>query len=57
MKDVVSLLWLKDINFPIEIERPPAEEYAWAGIIYKGTIPWFFWEYATEWKKQTKRKI
>tara|TARA_R100000656_G_scaffold96832_1_gene70301 strand:- start:1086 stop:1565 length:480 start_codon:yes stop_codon:yes gene_type:complete len=57
MKDVVSLLWLNDINFPIEIERPPAEEYTWAGVIYKGTVPWFFWEYSTEWKKDTRRKI
>jgi len=57
MKDVASLLWLENINFPIEIERPPAEEYTWAGIIWKGTIPWFFYEYSTEWKKDTKRKI
>jgi len=57
MKDVASLLWLEGINFPIEIERPPAEEYIWAGIIWKNKIPWFFYEYSTEWKKDAKRKI
>ena len=57
MKDVASLLWLENINFPIEIERPPAEEYTWAGIIWKGTIPWFFYEYSTERKKDTRRKV
>jgi hypothetical protein len=56
-KDIVSLLWLKDINFPIEVERPPEVEYMWAGIIYKNTLPWFFYEYSTEWKKDTRRKI
>ena len=56
-KDSASLLWLEDINFPIEVPRPPAIEYRWAAIIYRNNLPWFFYEYSTEQKKDTKRKI
>ena len=56
-KDTVSLVWLKGIPYPIEAERPPEIEYRWAGLIYKNNMPWFFWHYSTEWKKDGRRKI
>ena len=56
-KDSISLLWLEDINFPIEVPRPPAVDYRWAAVIYRNNLPWFFYEYSTEWKKNTKRKV
>ena len=56
-KDIVSLVWLKGIPYPIEAERPPEIEYRWAGLIYKNNMPWFFWHYSTEWRKDSRRKI
>ena len=56
-KDVATVLWIKDVPFPFTVARPPKAEETWAGILYKKGIPYALWEYATERKKDTWRKI
>lgn len=57
LKEVASVLWLKDINFPFTIPRPPKAEYTWAGVLYAHGLPWMLYGYATEKLKDTRRKI
>lgn len=56
-KEVASLLWVKGINFPFTIPRPPEEGRTWAGILHLNNIPWMLYEYSEEKLKDTRRKI
>ena len=56
-KTVATVLWMKDCPFPFDEESPPSEEMTWAGVIYRQGIPWKIYEYASERKKNTWRKI
>jgi len=57
LKDVASVLWLKDINFPFTIPRPPPAEKTWAGVLHMGGLPWLLYEYSEERLKDTRRKV
>ena len=39
-KGVASILWVKGINFPFTIPRPPEDGRTWAGILHLKDIPW-----------------
>jgi hypothetical protein len=56
-KEVASVLWLKDINFPFTIPRPPPAEKTWAGVLHIGGLPWLLYEYSEERLKDTRRKV
>ena len=56
-KKVASVLWLKDINFPFTIPRPPPRETTWAGVLHIGGLPWLLYEYSEERLKDTRRKV
>tara|TARA_R100001510_G_C7639768_1_gene197486 strand:- start:661 stop:1155 length:495 start_codon:yes stop_codon:yes gene_type:complete len=61
-KGNAALVWcLKsdgiDIPFPFVCKRPPKLEETWAGILYRNGLPWELWEFATEKKRDTWRKI
>ena len=56
-KGKASVLWLKDINFPFTIPRPPPVEYTWAGVLHIGGLPWLLYEYSEERLKDTRRKV
>jgi|TARA_Y100001938_G_C8033444_1_gene401979 hypothetical protein len=56
-RDIVSLVWIEDINFPFEVPRPPSPLMRWAGILYEKNYPWLLYEFSEEWKKDSKRKI
>lgn len=57
LKDVASVIWLKDINFPFTVPRPPAQEMTWAGVLHIGGLPWLLYEYSEERLKDTRRKV
>jgi len=57
LKDVASVLWLKDLNFPFTIPRPPSLDYTWAGVLHLDGLPWLLYDYAKEKLKTTRRKI
>lgn len=56
-KGNAALVWCLNIPFPFVCKRPPRLEDTWAGILYRNGIPWELWEFSTERKKDTWRKI
>ena len=56
-KETYSLVWVKGINFPYTVKRPPVPGNTWAGILYVDGHPWLLYSYATEKQKDTWRKI
>jgi len=57
LKEKASVLWLKDVNFPFTIPRPPPRELTWAGVLHIGGLPWLLYEYSKEKLKDTRRKV
>jgi len=56
-KNVASLLWVEGIRAPFTIPRPPSDGRGWAGVLYLKGNPWKLYEYSTEHKKDTRRKV
>lgn len=56
-KDVASLLWVKGVNFPFTIPRPPEDGMNWAGILHYHGLPWILYEYSETKLKDTRRKV
>jgi len=57
LKGTASVLWLKGINSPFTVPRPPARETTWAGVLHIGGLPWLLYEYSEEKLKDTRRKV
>ena len=55
-KEIATIVWLKDINFPFTIPRPLDPQMKWAGVLYNKT-PWLIYEFSEARKKDTKRKV
>jgi hypothetical protein len=56
-KDTGSIVWVKDINFSLEIPRPPSPEMEWAGVLYFKGLPWKLYDFSETKLKNTKKKI
>lgn len=56
-KEVASVVWLKGINFPFTVPRPPEDGFEWAGVLHYHGLPWLLYEYSEEKKKDTRRKV
>ena len=56
-KNSASVVWLKGINFPFKIPRPPNADTSWAGVLYLSEIPWMLYEYSEFQKSDTRRKV
>jgi hypothetical protein len=56
-KEVASVLWLKGINSPFTIPRPPEDGMLWAGVLHYHGLPWFLYEYSETKKPDTRRKV
>lgn len=56
-KEVASVVWVKGINFPFTVPRPPEEGFSWAGVLHYHGLPWLLYEYSEEKKKDTRRKV
>ena len=56
-KEVASVLWLSGINIPFKIPRPPGSNLPWAGILHKKEMPWMLYEYSSEKRVNTRRKV
>lgn len=57
LKESQALLWLKGINFPMHIPRPPAHSMKWAGLLYYENLPWLLYEYSEDKKKDRRKKV
>ena len=56
-KEVATVIWLEDVAFPFETRRPPDPQYKYAGVLYINKQPAYLYEFSTERKKKTWRKI
>ena len=56
-KNSASVVWLKGINFPFKIPRPPHADTSWAGVLHLRGIPWILYEYSEFQKSDTRRKV
>jgi hypothetical protein len=56
-KEVASILWLKGVNFPFTVPRPPEDGMTWAGVLHFHGLPWMLYEYSENKKPDTRRKI
>ena len=56
-KTKASVLWLKGINSPFSIPRPPDPDMSWAGVLHMKGIPWMLYEYSENKKSDTRRKV
>lgn len=54
-KDIITLIWVEDIPFPFEEVRP--NNSAYVGVAYINKRPSFIYEFSSEKKKDTWRKI
>lgn len=54
-KEILTLVWVDNIPFPFEEKRPVSARYA--GVAYVDNTPSFIYEYSSEMKKNTWRKI
>lgn len=56
-KVTASVLYLKGVNAPFTVPRPPPADVSWAGVLYYNGYPWRLYEYSREKRKDTRRKI
>ena len=57
LKEKASLLYLKDVNFPFVIPRPPDSSINYAGVLYLDNIPWILYNYSDSFEKDSRRKV
>lgn len=54
-KDTYSIIVVKDVNFPIIVDRPPTGSYA--QMLYFGDFPWKLYNVLSEYSKPTYKKV
>ena len=56
-KGTYSLVWLRGVNSPFEVSRPPLSQYVWAAVLHIKQFPWMLYEYSEAKLRDTIRKI
>ena len=57
-KESVSIIWLYDIGFPMEVRNPPLESAKYCRVLYLHGAPWLIYEFAVSGGgRDTIRKI
>jgi hypothetical protein len=56
-KGIASLIWVKGIDFPFTVPRPPEYGFNHAGVLYLNNLPWLLYEYANDKLPSSKRKV
>ena len=52
-----SIVWLKNINHPISVPRPPYGEARYARILYYKGFPWLIYDFSIERGKDSYRRV
>lgn len=52
-----SVVWFKNINYPMRIERPPLTDPIWARVLYYKGAPWDIYDYCTFKGKDTYKVV
>jgi uncharacterized protein (UPF0248 family) len=56
-KDDHSIVWLKDIPYPISIPRPPLTEARWARVLYFKGRPWIIYDFPLNKGKDSFKRV
>lgn len=58
-RDTFSFVWLRGIEIPFEIARPPLDSGAipWARVLYYGDFPWMIFEYSKFRGRDSRMKV
>jgi hypothetical protein len=56
-KDIITVLKLSNVSFPVVVNRPPPLGKSWVGMLYLNNRPWIPYEYSEERCTTMKRKI
>jgi hypothetical protein len=52
-----TILWVRGINTPFTLIRPPYATMTWVGIIYLGDFPWIVYEFSESKKPDARKRI
>ena len=56
-KDTHSIIWFKNISYPMSIPRPPYQEAIYARILYFKGFPWMIYDFSKEKGKDSFRRV
>ena len=56
-KDIATLIYVENVPFPFELQRPPHPTQKYAGVLYIRDIPSYLYELSEIKKKNTWRKV
>ncbi len=56
-KESASTLWLRGVNHPFTIPRPPINNPGWARVLHLGPSPWMLYDYVSQPSKDTYRRV
>lgn len=57
LKDTASAVHLEGIQQSFQVPRPPDPDIKWAGVLYFHGLPWKLFEFSTDHKPTTRKKI
>lgn len=56
-KDIITVLKVSNVSFPVVVRRPPPAGKTWVGMLYFNNKPWLPYEYAETQCATRRRKI
>lgn len=56
-KEDHSIVWMKNINYPMSIARPPYGDARYARVLYFGGFPWIIYDFSMERGKDSFRRV
>ena len=52
-----SIVWLREIHYPMNIPRQPMGEPRWARVLYFKKVPWMIYDFTSERGKDSYRRV
>ena len=56
-KDTHSIIWFKNINYPMSVPRPPYGDAVYARLLYFKGLPWMIYDFSREKGKDSYRRV
>jgi hypothetical protein len=56
-KETCSIVWLKNISYPMTISRPPYGDARYARVLYYNGSPWLLYDFMLEKGKDSYRRV
>ena len=56
-KETCSIVWLKNVDYPMTISRPPYGDARYARVLYHKGFPWLLYDFVLEKGKDSYRRV